>query len=374
VKDGQRVLIKPNLTNLHRGRYMPGMTTDSRVAEAVVDAIQKKAKCRLVFGEGSGLEAKTVYDACGYTAIAKARGIEMVDFRHDTLVPTKIEGAMADKEYRLPKAFLDADVVINVPCLKTNILTGISVAMKNYYGLLPVPRDPWHDRAEEVLTDLLKARKSDLIVVDGLVGMQGQGALWGSPVKSNVIIAGRDMVAVDTVCAAVMGFDPKRVLHLQYAEKKGLGVADLSRITIKGNSIDEVKKDYEHPRWTTVVTCPKTEANVKFLLEKCASKQPIHTYEKGQEKQIGWATYWPKEALKVNKEKCPGRESYGFTASFEDGYDQIVFEVPYKTLYREHIPAAREEMEQWIKEHMGAKGAATANDASHVPQDLLRRM
>jgi len=285
-------------------------------------------------------------------------------------VPVKIDDAMGDKEYRLPKSFMDADVVINVPCLKANVLTGISVSMKNYYGLLPPPRDGWHNRAEEVLVDLLRARKTALVVVDGLVGMEGQGALWGKPVKSHLVVAGRDMVAVDAVCAAVMGYDPKRILHLQYAQKKGLGVADLDRITVKGNTIAEVRKDYEQPRWTLWATCPRTEANMKFLLDRCTRKEPGYGFVAGQREHVGWTCGFPEDALKVDKAKYPSRESYGFSASFDKDDPAIHFEVPYKTMYRENIPAAREEMQAWIREHMEAKATAPPGGIPPVPEKV----
>lgn len=353
VKEGQTVLIKPNLTNLKEERvYQPGMTTDVRVVSALVDELQAKTRGKVVIGEGSYIKTAKAYEACGYAALGKAKGVPLIDFVTDTLVPVKRPG-LAYPEYRLPKSILDADVVIDAPVLKTHQLTGVSLGLKNWYGLLPPPRE-YHEKIDQVLADLAQIRKPDLVVVDGLVGMEGQGPVFGTPVPTNVVIAGRDMVAVDAVCSAVMGLDPKIVPHIQAAAQRGLGTADLNRIVLRGNSIDQVKHTFRQALASLHLACPKTDANMKFLVTRCASKEPVIRERQGQEQHLGWTTHWPAEALKIDRNKHPSLTSTGFQAHFYRDSDSIRFDVEYPVLNPEDKQALEQAMKRWIAENMQA--------------------
>ncbi len=253
VSDGDRVAIKPNLTYYYPDRgKVGGMTTDVRVVAGLVKALQKTADCRITIAESSGRKAEWMFKVYGYGKLAEAAGLELVDLddAERRIVKSPREGRK--KTYALPETTMSADVMINVPVLKTHQLTGISIGMKNYYGLLPKVRDrvhrgAYHQQADEVLSDVATLQKTDLVLVDGLIGMEGQGPLEGKPVEMNLVIAGRDMVAVDAVAAAVMGFDPAEVEHLQVARRRGLGECRLEKIAVKGESIEDVRKDFKPP-------------------------------------------------------------------------------------------------------------------------------
>ena len=256
VQKGAKVVIKPNLCSYRRDRgFVGGMTTDVRVVAGLVKYIEKNCPpCRLTIAEGSGMPTMRAYDVYGYTELAKAHNISLVDLNNDKGVMVPFAGG-AFTTYDMPKTMQDCDVMINVPVLKTHWLTGITVGMKNLYGLLARVRTTMHEEADEVLSDVSRIRPSNLIIVDGLCGMEGRGPADGSSVWMNVIIAGTDVVAVDAVAAAVMGFDPNTVQHLKIAHARGLGECDLSRITIKGEPIEKVARrfktsvpyPYQHP-------------------------------------------------------------------------------------------------------------------------------
>lgn len=363
VKPGQKVVIKPNLTNWY-GRVQPGMCTDIRVARAVLENINKTAKCKLTFAEGSGLPAKEVFDGYGYTKLADENGAELVDLAMDPRTLVKNDKFLAFKEYNFPTVIKNADVFIDLPVLKTHCLAGITVGMKNYFGTLPNPRDLYHDRVDEVLADLVSIRKPDLIVVDGLVGMEGQGPLWGQPVKMDIVVAGRDIVAVDAVCATIMGFDPNRVLHVVNAARIGLGEMDLSKIVIKGTPISEVRREFRYGNWQVKVERPKTDADVKRLVELADSKREDR-WGRG-----GWNLEFNAERLKVDSARYPLRKSYGFSVTIpgKGGKETIEISVPYEALLRENIPAATEEIQAWIKENLDTAPAATTAPAGAAPQ------
>lgn len=123
--------------------------------------------------------------------------------------------------------------------------------MKNLMGLIiPKPAGPiMHSRINEKLVDLasLFKDKVKINVVDGLVGAEVD-EIHGSPVEMNLVIAGRDMVAVDSVATAVMGIDPSKVKYLRLAEERGLGAANLKEIDVLGEKIEEVERKFRQPK------------------------------------------------------------------------------------------------------------------------------
>ena len=346
VSDGQSVLIKPNMTGLRGGEFYPGQTTDVRVTGALVKNLLATAKCKIAIGDGAGGKASHIFSKCGYDKLAKDNGgIPLVDLAKDKLVATKVDG-YAYKEYKYPATVKNADVFIDVPVLKTHQLSGISVGMKNLYGLLPLPRHIFHDRYDEVLCDLVQIRKPDLVLVDGLYAMEGQGPLWGPNIKMDLVIVGTDVVAVDTVCAAIMGADPNRVPYLALAKKKGLGECDLAKIEIRGEAIKDVRKDFTPARWFVRVELPKTPKLVAKIKKLCDAGHQRHNRDRGQ----GNDEYsFAPANLKVDLKKNPGRESYGFIVRVYDNRDMVEFEVRYLVLQQEHRQAAFDEINAWIK-------------------------
>ncbi len=265
VKDGDKVVLKPNLTYYRADRPLPGCTTELCVARAVVDCLRKQApRCSITIAEGSGMDAKAVFDAYEYTKYAEKEGIPLVDLAKDKRELVKLSDGPDVREYRMPKTLREADVFVNVPVLKTHQLSVISVGLKSYYGVLPNPRGGWHETVDQTLTDLARLRKSDLIVVDGLVAMEGQGPVDGSPVQMNLVIAGKDLVAVDAVAGAIMGLDPLEISHLQAAHAAGLGENDLSRITVKGTPIEKVRRKFKEP-----VSWPHTHVGSREEVRRC---------------------------------------------------------------------------------------------------------
>jgi len=374
IQDGQTILIKPNLTNHRGGQYFPSMTTDVRVMAGVIEALQKNTKNNITIAEGSGPPATEMFPICGYDKLAEKYGLELMDLNTpDKFVNVQISrevfqdkplppalpvstGKHVMKQYPVPAPYMDADIVINVPCLKTHCLTGTTVAMKNLYGLFPGERQDWHADVEANLADVARLRKTSLVVVDGIVAMEGYGPLWGTPVKMNLVIVGRDMVAVDAVAAAVMGYDPKRVLNIQYAALQGLGVADLDKIVVKGTPIDKAfRQRFYDGHWSFALTCPLTDANIAKLMEQ-KQKQPIGGWmpdERG--KVIGWETSWGSESLPLDKDKYPDVKNGGFRAAFNKHDPHIHFNVEYRALYREDIEPLKETMQAWIDANMETK-------------------
>jgi uncharacterized protein (DUF362 family) len=144
----------------------------------------------------------------------------------------------------IPKIF-ENSYFITLPKLKTNILTKMTCCLKNQFGCNPMlNKQQFHPHLDEAIVAInLAIGVPSFCAVDGIVGIGGVwGPSFGPPIHSELIIAGKDEVAVDCVCAKIMGFDPQRIGHVKLAIKKGLGS---SSYEVVGEKLDDVKQDFQ---------------------------------------------------------------------------------------------------------------------------------
>jgi uncharacterized protein (DUF362 family) len=136
--------------------------------------------------------------------------------------------------------------VISAAKLKTHINTTVTLGMKNMFGLLPDKfKGKYHMKGiSKVVVDINTVLKPALTVIDGFVGMEGQGPIDGTPVQMNLIIAGRDVVATDATAARVMGFNPYEIKHIRRAFEKGLGSSEAQ---IVGEKLETVTRAFKRP-------------------------------------------------------------------------------------------------------------------------------
>ena len=246
------VLIKPNTVNPSKSGS--GKVTDARVVASVVEIVKKKNPGRIVIGEGSSVgydfpgreDSIHCMKVAGILDVAEKYGIEAVDLNQDEQVEVKLSQAYVMDSFRVAKTAWEADVIISVPVIKTHIRTGITCGLKNMKGVLPGDEKKRTHLCglDRGIVDLNRAVKPHYTVVDGIVGMQGTNSEETDRVPMDLIVAGDDVVAVDTVCASLAGFDVEDLFHIQLAAEAGLGVADLKQIDIFGEKIDAVKRPF----------------------------------------------------------------------------------------------------------------------------------
>ncbi len=251
VKPGDTVFIKPNLT-----AGMPastGGTTDVYFAEAVVELVKEAKPGRILVGECSGNESRSIESLtnCGYIEMGKRQNVEVLDLDKAEFVDVHIENPRYRDVVHLPKSLMEADVFISLPVLKNHVSVGITVSIKNSFGLVPDDDKLNAHRegvVEEVLVDIAKARCADLVFADGRLGAEGiaGGTNFEKPIAANVILVGNDPVAVDAVSARVMDQNPC-VRHIQWAAMDGVGNNDLDYIRLHGLSIEEAKVHFMTP-------------------------------------------------------------------------------------------------------------------------------
>jgi uncharacterized protein (DUF362 family) len=135
--------------------------------------------------------------------------------------------------------------IISAAKLKTHMSTKVTLGMKNMFGLLPDKfKGKYHAKGiSKVVVDINTVLKPALTLIDGFVGMEGRDPTDGTPVKMDLIIAGKDVVATDATAARVMGFEPMEISHIRRAYAKGLG--NIDNIEIVGSKLEDVRQVFK---------------------------------------------------------------------------------------------------------------------------------
>ena len=228
IKEGDTVLIKPNLA--FQAPPESFAVVDPRTIEAVVSYVKENSKAgKVVVGDNPSLgmhvgRAKPAFKDSRMEEAAKLGGAdEVLYFDEHDVVPVEIEGAKVFKHATVFKPFLDADVVINLPKMKVHLAGTVTLGLKNWNGIIPnCHPDAQQQGAHRIelgqkMADLYRVRHADLVIVDAVIGMEGQGPHAGTPIEMNLIVAGTDTVAVDSVACSIMGFEPMEIPAIRCA-------------------------------------------------------------------------------------------------------------------------------------------------------------
>ncbi len=256
VKKGSVVLIKPNLCTAPAPDKPT--TTDYRVTQAVVDMVKELGASRVIMAEGGfyGNSFKGwAFSSSKYDAI---KGVEFFDFNScekKDCYEISPKDSLLGKALFIPKIYMDANVVITVAKLKTHFQPDavVSLCLKNAFGVPPERlyggggyKAGLHNfPLKAAIVELNKIRKPDFSIIDGIVGGEGYGPANNTPVDSRIVIAGTDIVAVDTVGLTFMGFTVDQVPHVKLAGEQKMGITDLSKIKVKGADLSAIKMDFK---------------------------------------------------------------------------------------------------------------------------------
>jgi len=237
----ERILVKPNY--IDASHPSTGVTTDARVVEGVIKFLKENSLGNIMIGEGSGMtNTMRAFKAAGIDEVARRWEVDLIDLNDDEYVVAEVPSPLALKTVRIAKTALNS-AIISVPKLKLHRMAGVTLSLKNLMGVVS-PKGQIHRSLGKKIADLASLVKPRLAVIDGIIGGEGH-ELARRPVEMNLVIAGLDPVAVDTIGAAVMEVNPERVEHIILAAKKELGVCNLNKIKVVGEPIEKVKKKFK---------------------------------------------------------------------------------------------------------------------------------
>jgi uncharacterized protein (DUF362 family) len=248
---GKRVVLKPNLVEYHRDKVI---NTHPHIVAAVIELCRREGAAEVIVAEGPGHWRNVEYlvSASGLGDVLRHYKVPFVDLNHDEPVKTPNLGRLTGLEYLyLSRTVASAEVLISLPKLKTHHWAGATLSLKNLFGTLPGicygwPKNELHWRGiDNSITDIALTRTPDLAIVDGLVGMEGDGPLNGTPKALGGLIMGSDPLAVDATCCRLMQLDPEKLAYLVLGAQRKLGHLRENEIQQLGEKIADLAQPFD---------------------------------------------------------------------------------------------------------------------------------
>src|SRR5947209_8199241 len=242
LKGANVAILKPNFV---AGRSAEtGSTTSFALLKAVAEEVQAYgAEPVLCEMPGTEFDREATYTILGVEQFCEANGIRIlrIDPEGDELdwVELRPAGAKKLRRFSIPRILNEA-CLINLPVLKTHVVSTMTLSMKNPMGILPRPdRRSMHTLGiDQCIVDMNRGIRPDLTIVDGSVGQDGEGPFYGDRADLQVLVAGRESLAVDLVCCQLVGVKPRDIPHLKLALEQ-LGKPSW---TIVGEEVGVIKK------------------------------------------------------------------------------------------------------------------------------------
>jgi uncharacterized protein (DUF362 family)/Pyruvate/2-oxoacid:ferredoxin oxidoreductase delta subunit len=244
VRPGAKVLLKPNMLSAKEPER--AITTHPVFIEAMIREVRAAGGEVWIGDSPSGAlkGVKRCWEKTGFFALAERTGVELVSFEAGGTVVKKVN----EHTFHIAKAVFDADLVINLPKFKTHGFALYTGAVKNLFGTLPgFQKASFHKmfthpaRFGQVLAEIYGLVKPGLHVMDGILGMEGNGPATGHPRQTGLVLASADGVALDTVASAIMGFKKNEIDAVRIAGESGFGVHRLDDIDILGERLEDVR-------------------------------------------------------------------------------------------------------------------------------------
>ncbi len=252
---GKRILLKPNLVETAVGEEH--INTNPAVVVAAAEAFRSLGARDVIVAEGQGhrRDSRLVLDESGMGQALREAGILFVDLNHDEFVEVPNAGSMTSlKTLFMPKTLLRADWVISLAKMKTHHWAGVTCSMKNLFGVMPGVIYGWpknvlhHQGINESILDINLTVRPSFAIVDGIIGMEGDGPVMGTPKYAGCIVMGENLPAVDATATRIIGFDPGGIRYLAAASGR-LGPVHEWNITQRGEAIGSVLTRFALPAW-----------------------------------------------------------------------------------------------------------------------------
>jgi uncharacterized protein (DUF362 family) len=218
---GKSVLLKPNIVE-----YIPGkpINTDSHIIGAAAEGFLRLGAASVTVAEGPGHHHDTellVYEI-GLADQVRHRKIQFVDLNRDDLVKTRLQANYSGLGHLwLPRTVLASDFIVSMPKVKTHHWTGVTLSMKNMFGIVPGCRYGWPKNVlhwagiHESILDICATVRPHFVVADAIVAMEGDGPLNGGAKVLNTILLSNDPVTADFLLARLLGSEPNATKHIR---------------------------------------------------------------------------------------------------------------------------------------------------------------
>jgi uncharacterized protein (DUF362 family) len=258
---GKSVLLKPNL--VEPSRDAPHVNTHPAVVRAAAEVFRRRGASEVIVAEGQGhcRDTDLVLEQSTLGPMLREAGLSYVDLNYDDVFETPNRGRNTRlATLHLPATLRRADLVVSLPKLKTHHWAGVTASMKNLFGVMPGLCYGWpknvlhHQGIAASIVDIAATVRPHLAIVDGVVGMEGDGPIMGMPRRSGVLVLGTNLTAVDATAARLIGLEPSRIEYLALASGR-LGPIAERHIAQRGEPIAALRQRYalvDHPSLTAL--------------------------------------------------------------------------------------------------------------------------
>ena len=246
----KRILLKPNLVETISGASH--INTHPLVVRGAVEAFLKLGAAQVVVAEGPGHINDTllVLEESGMAEVLWEDKIPFVDLNYDRTITLPNAGRFSRlKTLTLPATLKQVDWIVSLAKLKTHHWAGVTLSLKNLFGVMPGIIYGWpknvlhHAGINPCILDIAATVKPHFAIVDGIIGMEGDGPIMGTPKQAGVLVMGRNLTAVDATCARLMGIDPFRVNYLASADGC-LGPLASADIIQRGEALGSMRSNF----------------------------------------------------------------------------------------------------------------------------------
>jgi len=222
---GKSLLLKPNLVD-----YLAGsaIKTNPLLVAAAAECFRRLGAKQVIVAEGPGHQRDTqlVLSESGYGPILRESGIRFMDLNRDELIQVDLRANYSGlKRLWLPKTVVEADFLVSMPKVKTHHWSGVTLSMKNMFGIVPGSRYGWPKNIlhwngiQQSILDVCATVPINFVIADAIMAMEGNGPLNGTPRPLGRIVLADDPVAADATCARLMGLEPDGIVHIREASK-----------------------------------------------------------------------------------------------------------------------------------------------------------
>ena len=247
---GKRIVLKPNLVEFDPKGVI---NTHPAVIEAAIASFRSLGAREVVVAEGPGHRRDNEYllMASGVYDVINDHRVRYVDLNTDDVRLIKLRSSFTDlRQLYIPETLFNADLLVSMPKLKTHHWAGVTLSLKNMFGIVPGSIYGWPKNALHwagIHGSILDINSSlpipQFAIVDGIVGMEGNGPLQGQAKQSGVLVLGEDLVAVDATAARLMKIEPRKIEYLEIADRF-LGNISYERIELVGERLERFQQDY----------------------------------------------------------------------------------------------------------------------------------
>jgi uncharacterized protein (DUF362 family) len=250
---GKSILLKPNL--VEPTVEAPHVNTHPAIIRAVIEVFRRWDAREVFVAEGQGhcRDTYLVLEQSGLEPILAEADVPFVDLNHDDVFQADNRlGLTRLKKLYLPQTLKRVDIIVSLPKMKTHHWAGVTLSMKNFFGIMPGICYGWpknvlhHAGIEQSILDINATVRPHLAIVDGVIGMEGDGPIMGTPKPANVLVMGTNLPAVDATTARLMGFDPLQLKFLR-ASSGRLGPIREQHIRQRGEPIAALAQRFSLP-------------------------------------------------------------------------------------------------------------------------------